>query len=152
MEISNYVNVKLVDNNSKLPTRGTVGSVGYDLYSSENCILPGNGKGLVSTGISIDIKYESIFPNETLYARIAPRSGLSWKNHIDIGAGVIDMDYRGIIKVVMFNHDMNDYKVNIGDRIAQLIFERAFIPNELKLVSTLDSSERESSGFGSTGK
>ena len=72
--------------------------------------------------------------------------------YIDIGAGVVDIDYRGIIKVVMFNHDSDDYHVNVGDRIAQLIFERAFIPNELKVVSNLESTDRESSCFRSTGK
>ncbi len=152
MSLSNFVNVKLVEENSKVPTRGTEGSVGYDLYSSEKCRIPGNGKALVSTGISIEINYDPILPHETLYARIAPRSGLSWKNHIDIGAGVVDVDYRGIIKVVMFNHDSKDYHVNVGDRIAQMIFERAFIPNEMKVVSNLDCTDRESSGFGSTGK
>jgi len=151
MNCVNSVNVTLIDENSQIPTRGSEHSVGYDLYSCENVVIPARGKALVSTGLSIEINYESLQDHESLYARIAPRSGLSWKNHIDIGAGVVDMDYRGILKVVMFNHADEIYNVNIGDRIAQLIFERAFIPSNLYVVNELNESKRGSSGFGSSG-
>ena len=55
------------------------------------------------------------------YARIAPRSGLAIRNFIDVGAGVVDSDYRGEIKVILFNHSAEDFAVQAGDRIAQLI-------------------------------
>ena len=56
--------------------------------------------------------------------RIAPRSGLASKNFIDTGAGVIDADYRGQVKVLLFNHGETDFEISEGDRIAQLILER----------------------------
>ena len=62
----------------------------------------------------------------TVDGRIAPRSGLASKNFIDTGAGVIDADYRGQVKVLLFNHAETDFKVKIGDRIAQLVLERVY--------------------------
>ena len=84
------------------------------------------------------------------YGRIAPRSGLSWKNHIDIGAGVVDEDYRGNVGVVMFNHAETEFVVKKGDRIAQLVCEKISYP-EIEVLETLDNTERGEGGFGSTG-
>ena len=55
---------------------------------------------------------------------VAPRSGLAWKNSIDVGAGVVDYDYRGNVGVILFNHSDTDFQINVGDRVAQLILER----------------------------
>lgn len=55
---------------------------------------------------------------------LAPRSGLAWKNSIDVGAGVVDYDYRGNVGVILFNHSNEDFVINAGDRVAQLILER----------------------------
>lgn len=84
------------------------------------------------------------------YGRVAPRSGLAAKNFIDIGAGVIDEDYRGNVGVVMFNHAEEEFEVKKGDRIAQLICEKIFYP-DIEEVSTLSTTERGTNGFGSTG-
>jgi hypothetical protein len=65
--------------------------------SCQVCNVPPGGKALIPTGISIEIPSGH-------YARIAPRSSLAWKSHIDVGAGVVDIDYRGEVKVVLFNH------------------------------------------------
>ena len=62
------------------------------------------------------------------YGRIAPRSGLALKKFIDVGAGVIDSDYRGEIGVILFNFGNEDFEINMGDKIAQLIFERKNTP------------------------
>src|SRR2546421_12852079 len=62
--------------------------------------------------------------NMSLDGRIAPRSGLASKNFIDTGAGVIDADYRGQVKVLLFNHAESEFKIKTGDRIAQLVLER----------------------------
>lgn len=70
------------------------------------------------------------------YGRIAPRSGLAVKNFIDVGAGVIDADYRGQVKILLFNHADVDFEVKEGDRVAQLILERVsfrFPPTHLGL-------------------
>lgn len=81
---------------------------------------------------------------------IAPRSGLAWKYSIDVGAGVIDADYRGPVGVVLFNHSEVDFEVKAGDRIAQLIVQKIVTP-EVEQVDDLDSTVRGSGGFGSTG-
>ncbi len=86
------------------------------------------------------------------YGRIAPRSGLAAKNFIDVGAGVIDSDYRGEVKVLLFNFSTTDFKINVGDRIAQLIIEK-YTRTDIEEVTEgdLDSTERWAGGFGSTG-
>ena len=94
--------------------RGSAGAAGYDLCAAGNCVIPSRGKGTMETGLAVAL------PTGT-YARIAPRSGLAIRNFINIGAGVLDSDYRGKIKVVLFNYSAEDFKVQAGDRIAQLI-------------------------------
>ena len=84
------------------------------------------------------------------YARIAPRSGLAIRNFIDVGVGVVDSDYRGEIKVVLFNHSTEEFAVRASDRIAQLILERIKTP-QVKKVAALDDTDRGARGFGSIG-
>lgn len=96
--------VKKLVPEARLPAKGTPGAAGYDLCSIEETVIPANGKGKVKTGLSFMI------PANT-YARIAPRSGLAWKNSINVGAGVIDEDYRGEVCVILFNHGQEDFKV-----------------------------------------
>ena len=87
-----------------------------------------------------------------VYARIAPRSGLAAKNRIAVGGGVIDPDYDGEVKVILFNHGDEDFIVNPGDRIAQIVLERvmlidaSIVPRKAKR-----GTDRGSAGFGSTG-
>ena len=138
--------VSLMYKEAVVPTKATTGSAGYDLFSCENVTLLPHSRMLVSTGIKIQVKNDC-------YARIAPRSGLAVKG-IDIGAGVVDSDYRGEVKVLMINNKDLTYNVNKGDRIAQLILERIYNDVEFELVSEndLNSSSRGEGGFGSTGK
>lgn len=79
--------------------------------------MPAWGKVLVDTDISIAVPANS-------YGRVAPRSGLAVKHAIHTGAGVIDADYRGPVKVLLFNLSENEFNVAAGDRIAQLVIER----------------------------
>jgi deoxyuridine 5'-triphosphate nucleotidohydrolase len=85
-----------------------------------------------------------------VYGRIAPRSGLASKFFIDVGAGVIDADYRGNVGVVLFNHSSVEFAISIGDRIAQLILEKIEVP-EIECVERLTETNRGAGGFGSTG-
>lgn len=101
--ISKFFIKKLVPE-AIMPKKGTIGAAGYDLSSIEDVVIPANGKGKVRTGLSFMI------PANT-YARIAPRSGLAWKNSINVGAGVIDEDYRGEVCVILFNHSSEDFKI-----------------------------------------
>ena len=87
-----------------------------------------------------------------VYGRIAPRSGLAAKHMIDIGAGVIDPDYTGEVKVVIFNHSSNDFIIKEGDKIAQLILERVSILEPIICVQKPHTSGRGGQGFGSTDK
>jgi deoxyuridine 5'-triphosphate nucleotidohydrolase len=109
-----------------IPKRATSGAAGMDISSAMNCVVPAKGKAIVDTAISIA-------PANGVYGRIAPRSGLAAKHMIDVGAGVIDSDYRGEIKVVLFNHGLEDFKITAGDRIAQLILEKISMLNAYTL-------------------
>ena len=135
--------VKRLSEFAVVPVRGSEGAAGYALSAAYDATVPARGKALVKTDLSIAI------PDET-YARVAPRSGLAWKNSIDVGAGVIDSDYRGNVGVILFNHSDLDFKVMRGDRVAQLILERIVIPEVLE-VDNLDETVRGDGGFGSTG-
>ncbi|XP_052786049.1 deoxyuridine 5'-triphosphate nucleotidohydrolase-like [Mya arenaria] len=127
-----------------IPTRGSKLAAGFDLYSAYDMIIPAKGKALVNTDIQITLP-------DGCYGRVAPRSGLARDHFIDVGAGVIDQDYRGNVGVVMFNFGDNEFEVKAGDRIAQLICERIFLP-DLVEEKSLDDTERGDGSFGSTGK
>lgn len=134
----------LVDPNAKIPFRSSVMDAGHDLHASEELLIPARTRKLVSTGLKVQIPQDC-------YIRVAPRSGLAVKN-IDVGAGVVDASYRGIIKVLLINNKDEDFKVNIGDRIAQMICEKIY-NNDFSLVNEEDLSDtaRGEGGFGSTG-
>ncbi|KAK7300591.1 hypothetical protein RJT34_11439 [Clitoria ternatea] len=138
-----FLRVKKLSDNAVLPSRASPLSAGYDLSSAVETKVPARGKALVATDISISIP-------EGTYARIAPRSGLAWKHSIDVGAGVIDADYRGPVGVILFNHSEVDFEVKVGDRVAQLIIEKIVTPDVVE-VQDLDSTVRGEGGFGSTG-
>ncbi|XP_035453263.1 deoxyuridine 5'-triphosphate nucleotidohydrolase [Spodoptera frugiperda] len=126
------------------PTKGSEKAAGYDLKSAYNYVVPARGKELVKTDLQIELP-------SGCYGRVAPRSGLAVKNFIDVGAGVIDEDYRGNVGVVIFNHSDQEFVINKGDRIAQLICEQIYYP-VLKEVTNLSETNRADGGFGSTGK
>jgi dUTP pyrophosphatase len=136
--------VRLLSENATLPTRGSAMAAGADLHSAEMTVVPARGMKIVKTDIAI------ICPEGT-YGRVAPRSGLAAKHGIDVGAGVIDSDYRGNVGVILFNHSDNDFVINVGDRIAQLILEQIIIPTIVRCDS-LSETARGTGGFGSTGK
>ena len=135
--------VKKFTDDAIIPTRGSKYAAGYDLYSNEEAVIEAGTRKLISTGIGISI-------NHDCYARIAPRSGLAVKG-LDVGAGICDSDYRDYLRVLLINNGKESYKVNKGDRIAQLILEKIYTP-EVEVVEELDETERGLAGFGSTGK
>ena len=135
--------VKILRENTVLPVCGSAGAAGYDLCTASSCVIPSRGKGTIETGLGVALPVGT-------YARIAPRSGLAIRNFIDVGAGVVDSDYRGEIKVVLFNHSAEDFNVQASDWIAQLILERIETP-QVKKVASLDDTDCGAGGFGSTG-
>jgi len=136
--------VKRLSENAILPVRGSGLAAGYDLASAEDIVVPARGKAIAKTDLAMVIPLGH-------YGRIAPRSGFSWKKHTDIGAGVIDADYRGNVGVVIFNHSDEDINVSQGDRVAQLIIEQISTPVVEDIEGDLDDTERGEDGFGSTG-
>lgn len=109
--------VKLNHPNAVLPVRGSQKAAGLDLHACEEIIIPPRKHLLVPTGIQVAIP-------EGYYGRVAPRSGLAYKFALDVGAGVVDEDYRGNIGVIIFNHSDSNYHVKVGERIAQFILEK----------------------------
>lgn len=149
--INNFIEFKLLTDKATLPTRGSPDAAGLDLYAAEDINLPAISYSPVSTGLSMQIRLNPQFPSYlTYYARVAPRSGLAMK-FIDVGAGVVDIDYRGEIKVILYNHSPNDYFIHAGDRIAQLIVECCLKTVPIA-VQELSATQRGAGGFGSTGK
>jgi len=126
-----------------LPVRGSGAAAGFDLAAAEAASVKAGGKAIVKTGWAIAIPWGT-------YARIAPRSGLAAKRMIQVGAGVVDYDYRGEVGVVLFNHGTEDFEVAVGDRIAQLVLEEISMAPCVE-VESLDDTARGAGGFGSTG-
>lgn len=126
------------------PTRGSPQAAGLDLSSAADLVIPAKGKAIVPTDLSISVP-------DGCYGRIAPRSGLAAKHFIDVGAGVVDADYRGPVGVVLFNLGEADFSIKQGDRIAQLICEKIVYAEVLE-VQELTDTVRGEGGYGSTGK
>jgi len=130
-----------------LPISASKFSSGVDLLCAEaadTVLKPGKRK-LISTGIKIMIP-------EGYEGQIRPRSGLSLKHGITVlnTPGTIDSDYRGIVKVILINLGEEDFKIQRGDRIAQLVIQKIFFPN-FKIVENLDKTKRGEGGFGHSG-
>ena len=137
--------------NAKEPFRANPSDAGYDLFSTQYETIEPFQRKLISTGINVEIP-------EGFYGRIAPRSGLACKKGIDVMAGVIDSGYRGEIKVLLINLNLEGYnfkpsafeamfgsmeKLDIkpGDRIAQLIIEKCYSA-EWKKMKTLEMQKK----------
>lgn len=140
------VKVKKLSETAIIPEYKTNGSVGFDICSNVDAFLPPGGKGLLSTGIAVEIP-------KGYGLSIRQRSGLSvnYPNYLSIGVGTIDWDYRGEIKVpVVNNNDFDILDIKRGDRIAQGILhpvEQA----EIVEVKKLSKTKRGKKGFGHTG-
>ena len=129
-------------NKAYTPTKGSEDAAGLDLYSAYDYVVKPADKMLVRTDIQVELP-------EGCYGRIAPRSGLALKHFIDVGAGVIDRDYRGNIGILLFNFGKTKFVIKKGDRVAQIILEKICNPI-LQEVDKLGSSKRGKQGFGST--
>lgn len=141
--IKMVLQVKRLSENATLPVKGSAGAAGYDLYATEGCVLLPGRRAVVPTGISIKLP-------EGTYGHIAPRSGLAVKHGLQVGAGVVDPDYTGELKVVLFNHDRNTYVIHPGYRVAQLVLEK-YVSVEVEEVNELSETARGEGGFGSSG-
>ena len=107
---------------ASLPARASVGAAGYDIVASRAAQVPARGSCVINTDLALALP-------PGVYGRLAPRSGLALRASIDVGAGVIDPDYRGELLVLLFNHGDAPHSVSPGDRVAQLILERFATPD-----------------------
>lgn len=125
------------------PQRSTEGSAGYDIRTTEAATIYPDMSHKFKTGLRLAIPpgYVGI---------IEPRSGLSFKHSIENGAGIIDSDYRGEIKIHLYNHGNGTVFFAPGDRIAQLLIQKHETP-VFVLVDSLDDTTRGDQGFGHTG-
>jgi len=128
--------------NAKAPTKSTSESAGYDLYASRRVIIPPNSRCKVNTHLSLEI------PHGT-YGRIAARSGLTMSHNIDVGAGVIDSDYRGEVIPILINNSKTPFLIQIGDKIAQIIMTKLTLTT-LQETNNLSNTLRGEQGFGSS--
>lgn len=133
-------------------TKGSTYAAGYDLCADHDTVIGAGDAGVICTGLKIAIPYGC-------YGRISGRSGLALRNEIGIGGGVIDPDYTGEVKIIIFNHGIRDFVVKRGNRVAQIIFEKIEVFSSVLSVNRLDASDayaeanaRGGNGFGSTGR
>ena len=140
--------IKKLSSEVQLPSYKTLGASGMDLmaFIKSSITVKPKTSSLIPTGLSIAF-------SEDYEVQIRPRSGLAAKNNISVlnTPGTIDSDYRGEIKVIIYNHGNNDFVINNGDRIAQMIL-MPVVKMELEETNNLPETIRGEGGFGSTGK
>lgn len=140
--------IKKLDPAVKLPSYKTNGASGMDLmaFIKEPVSVKPKTSNLIPTGLSVAF-------SENYEIQIRPRSGLAAKNNISVlnTPGTVDSDYRGEIKVIIYNHGSENFVINNGDRIAQMILTPV-IKMELEETNNLPETIRGEGGFGSTGK
>ena len=140
--------VKKLDPSVKLPKYETNGASGMDLiaFIKKSITVKPKESSLIPTGLSVAF-------SEDYEIQIRPRSGLAAKNNISVlnTPGTIDSDYRGEIKIIIYNHGDKDFIINNGDRVAQMVLSPV-IKMELEEVNILPITIRGEGGFGSTGK
>ena len=140
--------IKKLNPHVKIPTYKTSGASGMDLmaFLQEPIKISPNSSYLVPTGLSVAF-------SDDYEVQIRPRSGLAAKNNITVlnTPGTIDSDYRGEIKIILFNHGKDDFIINNKDRVAQMILTPV-IKMELQETDSLPDTLRGEGGFGSTGK
>ena len=140
--------IKKLDPKVALPSYKTKGASGMDLmaFVKEKIVIKPQTSALIPTGLSVAF-------SEDYEIQIRPRSGLAAKNNISVlnTPGTIDSDYRGELKIIIFNHSNHDFIVNNDDRIAQMVLTPV-AKMELEEANELPKTLRGEGGFGSTGK
>lgn len=133
-----------IEKNAKLPTKQHERDVGYDIFSVEDAVLKKNDIRLLRTGLRMKLPQD-------LEAQIRPRSGMALSGIIIPNSpGTIDSGYRGEVKIILGNISQEDFKINQGDRIAQMIFSKVEHPSIVE--GKVEETERGENGFGSTGR
>lgn len=144
MNLKDYpkLKVKLLSENAKMPTRGTPGSSGLDVYTPIDVTIPPRGDYL----IPLDLAFEIPFGWDL---SVYNKSGIATKRKLDKGAELIDSDYRGNCHIHFFNNSDEPVHFNKGDKISQLVMREVWM-GELEEVNELNETIRGEGGFGST--
>ncbi|QNV47802.1 deoxyuridine triphosphate [Alphabaculovirus altersperidaniae] len=135
---------KKTSNAAYTPRMASDGAAGYDLHTPVDFVVKARDSILIDTDVAIQLP-------PRMYAQIKSRSGNAAKYQVVAAAGVIDNDYRGSLKVLLFNHGKKSRQFKRGDRIAQFIV-REYIRLPVEEVDELTCTERNTGGFGSTGQ
>ncbi|GAA8632686.1 dUTP diphosphatase [Helicobacter pylori] len=139
------IKIQKIHPNALIPEYQTEGSSGFDLHAVEEVVIKPHGVGLVKIGIclSLEVGYE---------LQVRTRSGLALNHQVMVlnSPGTVDNDYRGEIKVILANLSDKDFKVQVGDRIAQGVVQKTYKAEFIE-CERLDETSRGSGGFGSTG-
>ena len=122
--------VRRLTDMATLPHRSSCLAAGYVLFPAHDQVVPAYGKSLITTDITV------VVPEGT-YGRIAPLTGMAWRHHLSVGAGVVDRDYTGLVGVTLFNHAAVPFQIRHGDRVAQLILERVVTPPVVELLGAV---------------
>lgn len=138
------VKILKIDSKAKVPFYAHEGDAGFDLHSIENCTLNPGEKKVIRTGLKMEII-------SGYFGSIRDKSGLAAKFGIHVLAGVIDSGYRGEICIALINLGKEEFEINIGDKIAQMLIQKVECV-EFEEVEELSETSRGSGGFGSTGK
>lgn len=133
----------MLDDGAYMPTRAHSMDAGLDLYSPVDVLLMSQASAVIDTGVHVELPPGSV-------GFLKSKSGLNVRHGI-LGEGVIDAGYTGSIRVKLYNHSGDTYKIRRGDKITQLVILPVILP-ELEQVDSLEDTERGCGGFGSTGR
>ena len=137
------ININLLHEDAKLPSRGSDESAGLDLHTIESVIIPPKHRALLSTGVAMSMPKGYV-------GLIWPRSKLAAKMGIDVLAGVVDSDYRGEIMISLLNTGFNSVEIKSGDKVAQMIIQKHYSDMQINIVDDLDNTMRGKEGVNST--
>ena len=133
----------MLDEGAYMPTRAHSTDAGLDLYSPFDVMIMSNASAVIDTGVHVELPPGSV-------GFLKSKSGLNFKYGI-LGEGVIDAGYTGSIRVKLYNHGGDTYKIRRGDKITQLVILPVMLP-DLEQVDSLEDTDRGANGFGSTGR
>jgi dUTP pyrophosphatase len=136
--------VKKLNPNAIVPSKAHESDLGWDLYALDDVIIPPFGRKTIHTGVAIQFP-----PN--VGGILKDRSGIAADSGVHIFAGVIDPEYRGEIKIVMFNSTKVPFSINAEMKIAQMFLMPVFLVGKFEVVNQLDTTPRGEKGFGSSG-
>ena len=139
------IKVKHLTESARTPTRATSGAGAFDLYASEDTLILPVSSAVIGTGIALEIP-------PGWMGLMSHRSSMAFKLDCIASLGYVDADFRGEVKVKLFNLGNDGVYIKAGDRIAQIAFIETYQGNQLELVEDLTSTKRNVGGMGSTGK